>query len=190
MSFLGLIWFRTKVLTVFKNELDYNVATPGHQQDSFNSTTRAAYENGLNEFDAVITFMLIQLGILSRPISENVKWFYIDKLSSLHTLSYKSVMGKKLIELYVKNNKDDFTLEMLSRWELDFVKRILGDEIQKPFLDQSISENKVLTVNDSSRPNQSTNLETKLLELKGLRDKELITEEQFNARTMEILRSV
>ena len=185
MSFLGLIWFRTKALNVFKSELNYDVATPGHQQENFNRSTRGAYEKNLNEYDAVIAFMLIEFKLLSRPITDFSREFYIDKLSSLNRISFQSKMGKQFIEIYLEDYKSDFTPEMLERWELSFVKDFLKRE------ENLIQQTPTPTVHqhDVNETSEKT-LESKLVELKTLKDKGLITDDQFNTRTMELLRTI
>lgn len=184
MSFLGLIWFRTKALNVFKNELNYDVATPGHQQENFNRSTRGAYEKNLNEYDAVIAFMLIEFKLLSRPITDFAREFYIDKLSSLNRISFQSKMGRQFIEIYLEDYKSDFTPEMLERWELSFAKDFLNE---KNSIQQAVSP--TVQQQDVDEPSAKT-LELKLVELKSLKDKGLITEDQFNTRTMELLRTI
>lgn len=132
MNITKLIWFRARVLQILKSELDYNVATPGHQQESFNRATREAYENNLNEYDSAIAFMLITLSTLTRPIQSNVLEFYIEKLSSINIISVKATMAKAFIKIYINDRKDDFTAEMLSRSGLYFVKVLLEANSSSP----------------------------------------------------------
>ena len=61
---IRLIWYRTKVLRVLKEEFDYYPAIPGFQMEVFNACTRQVRSNGGNEYDAAIAFMMIQISAL------------------------------------------------------------------------------------------------------------------------------
>lgn len=72
--------------------------------------------------------MLIEFKLLSRPITDFAREFYIDKLSSLNRISFQSKMGRQFIEIYLEDYKSDFTPEMLERWELSFAKDFLNEK--------------------------------------------------------------
>ena len=53
---LLLIWFRTKVLRVLRDELKYDPAVPGVQSEVFNALTKQIRKIGGNEYDAAVAF--------------------------------------------------------------------------------------------------------------------------------------
>jgi hypothetical protein len=63
------IWFQTKVLQILRNQYDYVPAK--FQMGVLNSSSRQMRENGGNEYDAAIAFMLIQVGSLSGETESN-----------------------------------------------------------------------------------------------------------------------
>lgn len=76
----GLVWFRTRVLSILKFSLKYDPAVPGFQSPVFNKLTKQYKANDWNEHDAAIGFMLVQLGAMLKPLSPEARAFYYEKL--------------------------------------------------------------------------------------------------------------
>jgi hypothetical protein len=102
---LKLVWFRTKTLRVVKVDLGYDAAVPGMQTASFNAVTRNARNAGGNEYDAAIAFMLVQLGMLSEPLTEKSKQFIDEKLGLVRAIEHLSKGGESLINEWLNSRK-------------------------------------------------------------------------------------
>lgn len=170
-GFATLVVFRAKTLAILDREMQYSVDTPGLQQEAFNKTTRGAHECGLNEYDAAIAFMLIQLKSLFRPISSRILEFYIERLCDCNRLTPMSTIARELLEIYIVDHQSDFTESLLSRPELAFVSKLLKEH--------DIGANAV--------SGGSVNLEARLSELRALREKGLISEAQYERKSSELL---
>ena len=101
---LKLIWFRTRVLSILKNNLKYDPAVPGIQSPAFNAITKHYRANDWNEYDAAIGFMLVQLGLISKPLSSESRAFYYEKLNLIESIANSSTVGWQLI-LEFKNGE-------------------------------------------------------------------------------------
>lgn len=77
-ALLGL--FQEKVLSVLNNEFNYFPDVNGFQRDVFTRVTTGAIQLDINEYDAAIGFILLQLKSLTRPLSATVIDFYAEKL--------------------------------------------------------------------------------------------------------------
>lgn len=62
---LGMIWYRSKVLRVLKEEFRYEPAVPGWQSETFNGITRHMKGQGGNEYDGAIAFMLVTVSAMT-----------------------------------------------------------------------------------------------------------------------------
>ncbi len=169
-----LVVFRAKTLAILDREMHYVVDTPGSQQEVFNKATRGAHESGLNEYDAAIAFMLIQLKSLFRPLSDSILEFYIEKLCDCKRLTPMSTVANEFLEIYIVDHQSDFTDPRLDRPELAFVSNILKE--------RDIATNTV--------SGGSASLEDRLSELRSLREKGLISEAQHELKSREILRNL
>ena len=71
----GMMWYRAKVLKIIEKDYVYKVAVPGWQTKIFNETTRHIKQQGGNEYDAAISFMLIQSNSIIDTKAEEAKSF-------------------------------------------------------------------------------------------------------------------
>lgn len=94
---LALTWFRSKVLAVLEQELSYKPSVPGLQSATFNAITKQGRGAGWNEYDAAIAFMLVQLGVLPKPLSADASVFYMEKMVLVSALAQKATVGNQLI---------------------------------------------------------------------------------------------
>jgi hypothetical protein len=102
---LKLVWFRTKTLRVIKVDLAYDAAVPGMQTTTFNAVTRSARSAGGNEYDAAIAFMLVQLGVLSEPMTEKSRIFIEEKLGLICAIEHLSKSGSPPIDEWVRSKQ-------------------------------------------------------------------------------------
>jgi hypothetical protein len=70
----GLIWYRTKVLRILTYEFDYKPAVPGWQTQVFNSLTKQIKNQGGNEYDGAIAFMLVQIASIHVDDDKSRNW--------------------------------------------------------------------------------------------------------------------
>lgn len=173
-EFSALVVFRAKTLAILKLEMHYTVDTPGSHQEAFNKATRGAHESGLNEYDAAIAFMLIQLKALSRPIRPQTIDFYVEKLCDCMRLIPLSTVAITLLKIYIVDHQSDFSDDLLNRPELTFVSDIL----------------KTNDITFIAVPSGSASLESRLSELRALREKSLISDAQYDIKSSEIIRSL
>lgn len=171
----SLASFKAKTLEVLKCDLDYFVATPGLQQELFDKVTRTARELGINEYDAAIAFMLLQLKALSRPLSTGVVDFYAEKLSKCMRLVPKSKGALELVRIFVVDHRSDFTPHLLARPEMAFATGILEEEDDEP---------------PPVYSKYRSDSESRLREIISLKEKGLISTEQYEAKAKEIIRDL
>lgn len=67
----GMIWYRSKVLSILIEKFNYKPAAPSHQAIVFNAITKKIKKKGGNEYDGAIGFMLVQLESL--PEENNIE---------------------------------------------------------------------------------------------------------------------
>lgn len=166
--------FRAKTLAILRQEMNYSVDITGPMQESFNKATSGAVEIGLNEYDAAIGFMLILLRRMDRPVSNDTVEPYLEKLCECMRLIPKSKHAIELLKIYVVDHRSDFSPDLLERPEIAFVSRILKEDDHSSI----------------SLPSDNSNLETRLSELRALRDKGLISQAQYDLKSSEILRDL
>lgn len=166
--------FRAKTLAILRQEMNYLVDIPGPMQESFNKATSGAMEIGLNEYDAAIGFMLILLKRMDRPVPKDTVEPYLEKLCECMRLVPMSKHAMELLKIYVVDHRSDFTPGLLERPEIAFVSKILKDD----------------DLTSVSLPSDNSNLETRLSELRALREKGLISQAQYDLRSSEILRDL
>jgi hypothetical protein len=170
----SLTVFRANTLSVLDREMNYSVDIPGPMQETFNKATRGALENGLNEYDAAIAFMLILLKRMDRPVSKENLESYLEKLRECMKLTPLSTHAFEFLRIYVVDHRSDFSPDLLERPELSFVSKILNED-DRPSI--AISS-------------ESSTLRTRLSELRNLRETGLISQAQYDLKSSEILRNL
>lgn len=162
MGFFSIIWFRTKTINVIQLQLDYNVKTPGSDLQAFNWATRMAQENGWNEYDAAIAFMTTKLDEISEP---HMSLYFENVCFGLKTLTYKSKAGDKILRTFLERKF----------------------RIDEPLQDSEIVEE---TTAPTAPTDSSDTIEYRLTALKKLQVSGLITQEQYDKRSAEILENL
>lgn len=170
----SLIVFKAKTLAVLDREMNYSVDIPGPMQETFNKATRGALENGLNEYDAAIAFMLILLKRMDRPVSRENLEPYLEKLCECMKLTPFSTHALEFLRIYVVDHRSDFSPDLLERPDLSFVAKILNED-DRP---------------SNAVSSEGSSLRTRLSELRNLRETGLISQAQYDLKSSEILRDL
>lgn len=163
MSTLSLTDLQTKALQVIRNELSYDAAIPGHQLDTFDWSTRQVKTYGGNEYDAAITFMLVQLGTLTQPLKGEGKVFYDIMSQKLKRIAPKSIDDGELLYHFLKSQS-------------------VTDELVTSSIAKAASRERPGTPGED--------VESRLLCLKGLWDKGLINQDQYDLKREKIIREI
>lgn len=134
--------FQKRVLDVLNKEFNYFPDLNGFQREVFTKVTTNAIQLDINEYDAAIGFILLQLKALTRPLSAAVIDFYVAKLGTCIRLAPMSKGGFVLIEIFVVDHKDDFDENIADRPELSLAADILRNETKG--IHSSIVENDLI----------------------------------------------
>lgn len=193
----GIIWYRTKVLNICSKEFNYSVSTPGSQQELFNRATRGAFENKLNEYDGAIAVMLAVVRTLISPTSGNAEEFYVDVLFKIISIISKSKMGQDLLSIHVMEYPEHFSIDFMEKWpQLKFIELFIVRpvkmknkiDVESNMFSESENCKSLEEISNSEAENKSTK-EQRLIELRDLREKNLINDEEYSDAKKEVLRS-
>lgn len=103
-----MLRFKQKTLGVIVSELEYNPSVPGIQGASFNQAARFVKQQGGNEYDAAIAFMLIQIGVMLDSGGGNIddsRAFIRDKYKLIESLIPKSIIGEDLFQAHIEGRR-------------------------------------------------------------------------------------
>lgn len=92
----GMIWYRTKVLSVLSEQFGYKPDVPGMQSEIFNSVTRQIKKQGGNEYDGAIGFMLVLTDSMQSDTNKEVLEWKTRITQIAHSLMPKGRIGNQL----------------------------------------------------------------------------------------------
>lgn len=118
---------QSSAMVILKEEFNYPTGLTKHHPEYLNRVVNEGISLGINEYDAAIASMLLELNNLGRPIPKVHTDFFHESLRRCYKLSAKSNGGHELIRLFVHDRRVDFADDILSRPDMSFLVELLEE---------------------------------------------------------------
>ena len=110
-------------LDLLQHQLGYSPAVPGYQAGAFHWAVHMTQRTGGTASDAVIAFMIIELGNLGWPLQGQAQVFYTEKIEHLKRVAQASIDGQLLMELFLQDSPQrEPSGIMFKIWQAEAIK--------------------------------------------------------------------